>query len=79
MYLQDSSQRNHETLQQMNERGQKKTSYKCDKCQDTGWILIAQEHSQPLAKACECRKIEKLKNEWKSSEINTEMCKQTFS
>jgi len=34
---------------------------------------------QPLAQACECRKIEKLKNEWKSSGINTEMCKHKFS
>ena len=49
MNLQDSSQRNHETLQKLNEKEQKKTSYKCDKCQDTGWILIPQEHRQPLA------------------------------
>jgi len=63
----------------MNEKEQKKTSYKCDKCCDTGWILISQEHSQPLAINCECRKIEKLKNEWKSCGINTEMCKHKFS
>ena len=63
----------------MNEKGQKKSLYKCDKCCDTGWILISQEHIQPIAKACECRKIEKLKNEWKSSGINIEMSKHTFS
>ena len=34
---------------------------------------------QPLAVTCECRKIEKLKNEWKSSGINVEMCKHKFS
>ena len=34
---------------------------------------------QPLAIPCECRKIEKLKSEWKSSGINVEMCKHKFS
>lgn len=63
----------------MNEKVQKKSLYKCDKCQDTGWILIKQEHTQPLAVTCECRKIEKLKNEWKSSGINTEMTTHKFS
>jgi DNA replication protein DnaC len=77
--LQDSSQRNHETSQKLSEEGQKKILYKCDKCNDTGWILIRQEHSQPLAVSCECRKVEKLKNEWKSCGINTEMCKHKFS
>jgi len=55
------------------------TSYKCDKCADTGWILIPQEHMQPIAVACECRKIEKLKNEWKYSGINVEQSKLTFA
>ncbi len=79
MNLQDSSRRNRENLQRLNERGLKQTSYKCDKCCDTGWILIPQEHMQPLAVACECRKIEKLKNEWKYSGINVEQSKLTFS
>jgi len=55
------------------------TSYKCDKCADTGWILIPQENMQPLALACECRKIEKLKSEWRYSGINVEQSKLTFS
>ena len=63
----------------MKERGFKQTSYKCSKCCDTGWILIPQENRQPLAIACECRKIEKLKNEWKYSGINIEQSKLTFS
>ena len=79
MNLVDLSQRNHETSQKLSEKEQRKSLYKCDKCQDSGWILIRQEHSQPLAVACECRKIEKLKNEWKSCGINTEMCKHKFS
>lgn len=56
-----------------------KSSVKCDKCFDTGWILIPQENRQPLAISCECREIEKLKNEWKYSGINVEMTKQTFT
>jgi len=55
------------------------TSYKCDKCGDTGWILIPQENMQPLAIACECRKIEKLKSEWRYSGINVEQSKLTFA
>jgi DNA replication protein DnaC len=63
----------------MNEKELNKTLYKCDKCKDTGWILVPKEHMQPLAISCECMKIEKLKNEWKSSGINLEMSKHTFS
>jgi DNA replication protein DnaC len=77
--LQDSSQRNHENLQKLKEREFKQTSYKCSKCCDTGWILIPQEDRQPLAVTCECRKIEKLKSEWKYSGINVEQSKYTFS
>ena len=55
------------------------TSYKCSKCCDTGWILVTQEKSQPLAIACECRKIEKLKSEWRYSGINVEQSKLTFA
>lgn len=54
-------------------------SVKCEKCQDTGWILIPQEHTQPLAITCDCRKVEKLRHEWKASGINTEMSKHKFS
>lgn len=57
----------------------KQISYKCDKCCDTGWILIPQENRQALAISCDCRKIEKLKNEWKYSGINVEQSKYTFS
>ncbi|WP_242836878.1 ATP-binding protein [Clostridium beijerinckii] len=57
----------------------KKPSYKCSKCCDTGWILIPQEKSQPLAVGCECRDVEKVKNEWKYSGINVEMTTHTFS
>lgn len=42
-------------------------------------MLIPQENRQPLAVACECRKVKKLKNEWKYSGINVEKSKQTFS
>jgi len=63
----------------MKEEWQKQTSYRCNKCCDTGWILIPQENRQPLAISCECRKIEKLKSEWKYSGINVEQSKLTFT
>ena len=79
MNLQDSSQRNHEALQKSSERKQKKPSYRCDKCCETGWVLVPQENRQPLAVSCECRSIEKVKNEWRYSGINVEMTKHTFA
>ena len=63
----------------MKERGLKQTSYKCEKCHDTGWILIPQENRQPLAVTCGFRKIEKLKSEWKYSGINVDKGTHTFS
>lgn len=54
------------------------TSYKCEKCRDTGWILIPQEHAQPLAIPCECRTRNKIKNQWKSCGLNHEMSNYTF-
>lgn len=63
----------------MNEKRLKQPSYRCDKCKDTGWIIIRQEDRQPLASSCDCRKIEKLKNEWKCSGINVEQSTHTFS
>lgn len=79
MNSQDSSQRNLENLQKSRERWQKQTSYNCEKCLDTGWILISQENRQPLALACECRKIERIKSEWRYSGINVEQSKLTFT
>jgi len=79
----DSSEGNPTHMRSLDNFGERNTrfrsSVKCDECQDTGWVLIRQEHAQPLAVTCECRKIEKLKNEWKSCGINTEMCKHKFS
>lgn len=42
-------------------------------------MLVPQENRQSLAVSCECRKIEKLKSEWKYSGINVEQSKLTFS
>ncbi len=36
------------------------------------------EHGHPLAVECECRKREKIKNQWKSAGINPEMINCTF-
>lgn len=61
------------------ERKLKKPLYNCEKCSDTGWIIVPQENRQPLAVSCECRSINKIKNEWKYSGINVEMTKLTFT
>nr|WP_238917149.1 ATP-binding protein [Clostridium sp. YIM B02555] len=79
MNLQDSNQKNQKNLQKPNESGQRRTLYKCEKCSDTGWILVPQKNRQTLAISCECRMIEKLKSEWTYSGINVEHGKNTFS
>jgi len=55
------------------------SSYKCEKCKDTGWILTSQPDSAPLAKSCECRELEKINNQWIAAGINPEVANQTFS
>lgn len=57
----------------------KKNYYKCDKCMDTGWILIEKENSVPLAVSCECREMDILKRQWKAAGINPEDSSQTFT
>ena len=76
--LKESSQENQESLQKTSEKSMRETSYKCIKCRDTGWILKPMEHGHPLAVECECRKREKIKNQWKSAGINPEMINCTF-
>lgn len=58
---------------------QKRISYKCNLCMDTGWVLVPQENYPDKAVSCECRNLSKIKSEWKAAGINTEMRKQTFS
>lgn len=55
------------------------SSYKCDKCNDTGWILIEKDNSAPLAVSCECREMDILKKQWKAAGINPENSSQTFT
>lgn len=61
------------------EKSYVQTLYKCDKCRDTGWILKPMEHAQPLAVMCECRRKNKVKDQWKSCGINPEMINYKFS
>lgn len=56
----------------------KKTLYKCEKCRDIGWIPIKQEKTNDIIVRCDCMRDKKLKGEWKSSGIRTDMCKFTF-
>lgn len=45
--------------------------YKCDLCNDTGYIIKSQEHSQDIMTPCRCLEIEKAKQIWKNSGINS--------
>jgi DNA replication protein DnaC len=57
----------------------RRSSYKCDKCRDTGWILTEREHYAPLATTCECTEKERVASQWKVAGINPEACKLTFT
>lgn len=63
----------------MNKNLQKRISYKCEKCHDTGWILVKQKNAQPLALYCECTKVQKTRSQWKSCGLNAEMTNYKFS
>nr|WP_275297122.1 ATP-binding protein [Clostridium sp. YIM B02569] len=53
--------------------------FKCEKCKDTGYIIKAQFHAQPLMTPCSCLEIENVKRLWKNSGINPENLEKTFS
>ncbi|WP_250817455.1 ATP-binding protein [Clostridium swellfunianum] len=72
------NQRSQDVLAKENEKPWRESFYKCSKCQDTGWIFTPSETSAPFAKSCECRELEKIKNQWKAAGINPEKSKQTF-
>jgi ATP synthase F1 delta subunit len=56
----------------------KQSSCKCDKCSDTGWINKESQWAQPSVASCECRVLERIKNQWKAAGINPEKSNQTF-
>ena len=55
------------------------SSYKCDKCRDTGWILVPQERYNDLAIKCECQKPEAIRNNIERSGLKDKMSEYTFS
>ena len=57
---------------------EQRTLYKCDKCEDRGWIIIPRERKQPLFVKCECQNVSKVRGQWKESGIKVDMCKYTF-
>ena len=57
----------------------RKNSYSCEACRDTGWIIIPQEASQPLAVSCKCREIKKHRDQWKAAGLNPDWSNLTFS
>lgn len=66
------------SLGKKSEEKLKQSSYKCDKCNDLGWIIVPQDKIQPIFIKCECLKVTKVKGEWNESGIKIDMCKYTF-
>lgn len=54
------------------------TQYCCNKCRDTGWILIPQEKMAPIAVSCECRELKRVKDQWIAAGINPSKSRETF-
>ena len=67
-----------ENLQKRKEQLQRKSLYRCNICKDTGWILRTDEKGRVIASACECRKRNISKEQWKKTGINTESNLLTF-
>lgn len=55
-----------------------RSSYKCSKCRDTGWIWHARKDGSKYVTACECRERERIKSQWKAAGINLELSDLTF-
>ena len=58
---------------------QTSTSYKCNKCSDTGIIIIESENSQPSSRECECQAEIRANRTWDNSGFDISQAKQTFS
>ena len=67
-----------QNLQKKIEKEQSRNLYNCSICKDTGYIIIPQEHAQPIMRPCKCREMDKVKKLWKSSGINSENLDKTF-
>lgn len=55
------------------------TSYNCEQCNDTGWIIIPQEKMQPIMRRCQCAKDEITKKQWEACGLNPSSAQQTFT
>ena len=56
-----------------------KTSYKCEKCKDTGWILGKREDGTTYAYSCSCRKKAKIAQQWRAFGIDLDSVNCKFS
>lgn len=70
---------NQENLQKKKNEEQKKNSYKCNLCKDTGCIIIHNEKAADTIKPCRCKEEGKIKRLWINSGIRTEDIEKTFS
>ncbi|MFR0048484.1 MAG: ATP-binding protein [Clostridium butyricum] len=47
-----------------------KAKYECLSCKDTGFIIINQIEGQPTFRECQCRKKDRLRNQWENNGFN---------
>lgn len=57
----------------------KYSKYKCDKCNDTGWILIRNEDKAPTAIRCKCSENDRIEGQWRRAGLSIENRNLTFS
>lgn len=56
-----------------------KSEYKCVNCKDTGFVIINQIKGQPVIKECNCKKKDRLKQQWIDNGFNVMCNNLTFS
>lgn len=70
---------NQRFLEKIKTIDKEKCLYKCQKCRDVGYIIIPQDHAQPLIVKCQCMEVKETKLVWKNSGLNAELVNYTFT
>lgn len=63
----------------MKEKSIVQKSFKCEICEDKGFIIKNNDDSQPTMTRCKCIELEVIKKQWTHAGINPEVTKQSFS
>src|SRR3712207_5543060 len=77
--VKENGQGSNHQHQKLQKKSTQQVLYKCSMCKDTGIIIENNQDSQPIMHRCKCQEVQRSKDMWKSSGINLEQSKQTFS